>query len=134
MVAITEDLFHTTKSAGLPIGVSVLCPGGSTPELLTPNAPAELGERPDADATNAVITSHLRRALAEGATPAYIADKVFDAVSGGCFWVIPQQEFLDLAVDRWGSIAEHSDPVQAEQVPACHHERSYATKYSQRSA
>jgi NAD(P)-dependent dehydrogenase (short-subunit alcohol dehydrogenase family) len=119
VVAMTEDLFHTMQTAGLPVGVSVLCPGWVNTGIADSerNWPAELGAQPEADPTNAVITGHLRRALAEGATPAYIADKVFDAVSGGRFWVIPQQEFLDLAVDRWGSIAEHSDPIQAEQVP-----------------
>jgi NAD(P)-dependent dehydrogenase (short-subunit alcohol dehydrogenase family) len=119
VVAMTEDLFHTMQAAGLPVGVSVLCPGWVNTGIADSerNWPTELGAQPEADPTNAVITGHLRRALAEGATPAYIADKVFDAVSGGRFWVIPQQEFLDLAVDRWGSIADQSDPVQAEQVP-----------------
>jgi NAD(P)-dependent dehydrogenase (short-subunit alcohol dehydrogenase family) len=119
VVAITEDLFHTMQSAGLPIGVSVLCPGWVNTGIADAerNWPAELGERPDADASNAVITGHLRRALAEGATPAFVADKVFDAVSDGRFWVIPQPDFLELAVDRWGSIAEHADPTQPEHVP-----------------
>ncbi len=119
VVAITEDLFHTMQTAGLPIGVSVLCPGWVNTGIADAerNWPAELGERPDPDAANAVITGHLRRALAEGATPAFVAEKVFDAVGDGRFWVIPQPDFLELAVDRWGSIAEHSDPVQAAQVP-----------------
>jgi NAD(P)-dependent dehydrogenase (short-subunit alcohol dehydrogenase family) len=119
VVAITEDLFHTMNTAGLPIGVSVLCPGWVNTGIADAdrNWPAELGKRPDADPANAVITGHLRRALAEGATPAFIADKVFDAVNDARFWVIPQPDFLELAVDRWGSIAENTNPTQAEQVP-----------------
>jgi NAD(P)-dependent dehydrogenase (short-subunit alcohol dehydrogenase family) len=119
VVAITEDLFHTMNSAGLPVGVSVLCPGWVNTGIADAerNWPSELGAQPDADPVNAVITGHLRRALAEGATPAFIADKVFDAVNETRFWVIPQPDFLELAVDRWGSIAEHANPTQPEQVP-----------------
>jgi NAD(P)-dependent dehydrogenase (short-subunit alcohol dehydrogenase family) len=119
VVAITEDLYHAMNTAGLPIGVSVLCPGWVNTGIADAerNWPAELGERPDPDPTNAVITGHLRRALAEGATPAFIADKVFDAVNEDRFWVIPQPDFLELAVDRWGSIAEHANPAPAEHVP-----------------
>jgi NAD(P)-dependent dehydrogenase (short-subunit alcohol dehydrogenase family) len=119
VVAITEDLFHTMNTAGLPVGVSVLCPGWVNTGIADAerNWPAELGSQPEPDPTNAVITGHLRRALAEGATPAFIADKVFDAVNEARFWVIPQPDFLELAVDRWGSIGEHANPTQPEQVP-----------------
>ena len=119
VVAISEDLHHAMTAAGLPVGVSALCPGWVRTNILESdrNWPAELGEKPTIDPGGAAVEPHVRRALAEGATPAYIADEVAGAVGAGRFWVIPQQEFLELAVRRWDSIAELVDPQQSEQVP-----------------
>jgi hypothetical protein len=33
------------------------------------------------------------------------------------YWVIPHQDFFDLAIERWHSIAERADPLPAEQTP-----------------
>ena len=105
--------------AGLPVGVSVLCPGWVRTQIVDAdrNWPSELGPRPEDEVTFRVVEGHFRRAIAEGAQPAMIADAVADAVTAGRFWVIPQHEFLELAVRRWSSIAERADPVQFEHVP-----------------
>jgi NAD(P)-dependent dehydrogenase (short-subunit alcohol dehydrogenase family) len=119
VVAISEDLFNTVRLAGLPIGVSVLCPGWVRTNILEAdrNWPAELGEKPAADATAAVIEHHVRRAIEEGSTPAYVADAVVDAVVAERFWVIPHQEFLDVVARRWETIIDRADPAPAEHVP-----------------
>ena len=112
VVAISEDLFNTVKVAGLPIGVSVLCPGWVRTNIVEAdrNWPAELGEKPADDPANAVFREHVTRALAEGRTPASVADAVADAIAADRFWVIPHQDFLDIAVARWETIAERADP------------------------
>ena len=48
VVAISEDLYNMVSVAGLPIGVSVLCPGWVRTSIIDAdrNWPAELGERP----------------------------------------------------------------------------------------
>ena len=46
-----------------------------------------------------------------------MADAVADAITAGRFWVIPHQEFLDICIERWASIAERADPVPPEDVP-----------------
>lgn len=119
VVAITENLYNTVTMAGLPIGVSVLCPGWVRTKILDAerNWPAELGERPPTDAAVAVTERHVRRAIDEGATPAGVADAVLDAITTERFWVIPHQEFLDIAVQRWQDIAERVNPQPAEDVP-----------------
>jgi len=119
VVAITESLYNTVTMAGLPVGVSVLCPGWVRTKILDSerNWPAELGDRPPTDPAAAITEVHVRRAIDEGATPAGVADAVVDAVTAGRFWVIPHQEFLDLAVSRWHDIAERVDPRPAEEVP-----------------
>ncbi len=50
-------------------------------------------------------------------TPAFIAHAVGDAVQNGQFWVIPQQDFLDVVVERWDTIAERVNPSPASQTP-----------------
>jgi NAD(P)-dependent dehydrogenase (short-subunit alcohol dehydrogenase family) len=119
VVALTEGLLHAVNVAALPIGVSVLCPGWVRTNIIDAdrNWPDRLGDRPERDAVRAVTEPHVRRAVAEGATPALIADAVVDAIGAGRFWVIPQPEFLDLAVERWSRIAELLDPEPAEHLP-----------------
>jgi NAD(P)-dependent dehydrogenase (short-subunit alcohol dehydrogenase family) len=119
VVALTEDLFNTVKVAGLPIGVSVLCPGWVNTKIVDAerNWPAHLGEKPDNDPAFGVMVNHARRAIAEGVTPASIADAVATAVVADRFWVIPQQDFLDLIIERWDTIAERLDPDPPENVP-----------------
>jgi len=118
VVALSDDLYVDMRTAGVPVGVSVLCPGWVRTGILDAerNWPGPLGDVPDPAAT-AVLITHVRRAIDEGATPAAVADAVADAVAAARFWVIPHQDFLELAIDRWHRIAERLDPEPAEDVP-----------------
>jgi NAD(P)-dependent dehydrogenase (short-subunit alcohol dehydrogenase family) len=119
VVAISEDLFNTVRVAGIPVGVSVLCPGWVRTGILDAdrNWPSELGDKPTNDAGGMVFEQHARRAIEEGSNPAYVADAVVDAVVADRFWVIPHQEFLDVVAQRWETILERADPAPAEHVP-----------------
>jgi NAD(P)-dependent dehydrogenase (short-subunit alcohol dehydrogenase family) len=119
VVAVTENLFNTVKGAGLPIGVSVLCPGWVRTNILDSdrNWPDALGAKPADDPLGEIPRTYVSRAIAEGRTPASVADAVADAIVADRFWVIPHQDFLDLCVDRWATIAERADPQPAEDVP-----------------
>jgi NAD(P)-dependent dehydrogenase (short-subunit alcohol dehydrogenase family) len=119
VVAISEDLHNMASVVGLPVGVSVLCPGWVRTSILDAarNWPDDLGARPQPAPAAAVVEPYVRRAIDEGATPASIADAVVDAVQRDRFWVIPQQEFLDLAVRRWDTIAERENPAGNQPTP-----------------
>ena len=120
VVAISEDLHHTMQIAGLPVGVSVLCPGWVRTQIIDAdrNWPAEFGERPAGRPGAATsCEQYVRRAIDEGAQPAFIADAVADAVQAGRFWVIPHQDFLDSGRQPVGAIGERADPVAPEHVP-----------------
>jgi NAD(P)-dependent dehydrogenase (short-subunit alcohol dehydrogenase family) len=119
VVAISEGLYNMAAMIGLPIGVSVLCPGWVKTAIVDAdrNWPDELGDRPAPGPTSAVVEPHVRRAIDEGATPAFIADAIADAVTTGRFWVIPQQEFLDLVVRRWDSVAARENPSNVARTP-----------------
>ena len=119
VVAITEDLYRAMTTAGLPIGVSVLCPGWVRTKIMDAdrNWPAQLGEKPPAAFGSDVIRKHVVRAIDEGATPAAVADLVADAVVEDRFWVFPHPEFVELVVRRWHGIAEGRNPELLVDTP-----------------
>jgi len=119
VVAMTESLYSTIETAGLPIGVSILCPGWVRTRIIDAdrNWPAELGSRPPDDPTRHVTEGYVRRAIEEGSTPAYVADAVADAVTAGRYWILPHQDFLDICIRRWDMIAERADPAPPEEMP-----------------
>jgi NAD(P)-dependent dehydrogenase (short-subunit alcohol dehydrogenase family) len=119
VVAITEDLYRTARLAGLPIGVSVLCPGWVRTGIIDAdrNWPDRLGERPPESPESAVTTPIVRRVIDEGTTPAAVADMVADAVEADRFWVFTGPEWLEAAVRRWHGIADGQNPDLAADIP-----------------
>ena len=119
VVAISEGLHSTLRTAGLPIGVSCLCPGWIRTGILDSdrNWPDELGERPVADAAGEISLKHVGRAIAEGTPPAVVADHVLDAVRADRYWVFPNPDFVEIAMDRFQTIGEGIDPQPVEQMP-----------------
>jgi NAD(P)-dependent dehydrogenase (short-subunit alcohol dehydrogenase family) len=119
VVALTEDLYTGMQQAGLPIGVSVLCPGWVRTNLLDAgrNWPGDLGAEPEGALGADIVLGHVRRVIDEGTPPAAIADLVADAVEAERFWVLPHPEFVDVAVRRWHDIAEGVNPRLDTEVP-----------------
>jgi len=119
VVALTEDLYNTMTVAGLPIGVSVLCPGWVRTRILDAdrNWPDRLGALPEARIGSDLAERHVRRAIDEGTTPAAVADGVADAVVSGRFWVFPNPEWVEIAAQRWHTIAEGHNPTMDLDVP-----------------
>jgi len=119
VVALTEDLFTLTRTYGLPVGVSVLCPGWVRTGIAdaSRNWPARLGEAPPAVRGAEVVTPLVKKALDEGMSPAAVADLVADAITTGRFWILPHPEFVELAARRWRRIADGEDPELEVDVP-----------------
>jgi len=119
VVAISEDLFLDLSQTGVPVGVSVLCPGWVRTDLMSSdrNWPTDRGAKPDDSDMNALLGHHFERALAEGTPPAAIADQVADAVTANRFWVLPHDDFLELAIRRWHLVSEKLDPQPHEAMP-----------------
>jgi NAD(P)-dependent dehydrogenase (short-subunit alcohol dehydrogenase family) len=119
VVAISEGLYHSMRSSGLPIGVSCVCPGWVRTGIVHSdrNWPDRLGRLPDVNPIGEIVSRHVGRAVDEGMPPAMVADLVIEAVSDGRYWVFPHPDFLEIAVDRFHRIAEQLDPLPAEQIP-----------------
>jgi len=111
VVAISDDLYQAMKLAGLPIGVSVLCPGFVSTAIADAdrNWPTSLGEAP-ASAITESLGLQIRRIINEGMPPAAVADQVADAITADRFWVLTHPEDTQRALARWQSIAEGINP------------------------
>jgi NAD(P)-dependent dehydrogenase (short-subunit alcohol dehydrogenase family) len=119
VVAITEDLYRAMKLAGLPVGVSVLCPGWVRTSILEAgrNWPSGLGEAPPPAATAEVTTRYVERVIDEGMAPAAVADLVADAITAERFWVFTDEEMMGIAARRWEGIAAGQNPPLGMDVP-----------------
>ena len=119
VVALTEDLYTTLRLAGLPVGVSVLCPGWVRTNILDAgrNWPEHMGQRPDDSAAHEFLIPYVQRAIDEGTPPAAVADLVAAAVEGEQFWIFTESQFQEMAIRRWHSIAEGRNPDIEAEVP-----------------
>jgi NAD(P)-dependent dehydrogenase (short-subunit alcohol dehydrogenase family) len=119
VVALTEDLYHTVRTAELPVGVSCLCPGWVRTGISESdrNWPDELGPRPTRDAAAEVSRKYVTSAIDEGMQPGAVADLVVDAIRRDRYWILPSPDFFELAVERFHRIAEQADPVPPQQLP-----------------
>jgi len=119
VVALSEDLYLNMQIGGLPIGVSVLCPGWVRTRIADSqrNFPTELGAPAAPAPGTEVIYEVLKRVIDEGMPPAVVADLVADSVAAERFWVLPHPDFVDIAVRRWHSIAEGVNPTMPMDVP-----------------
>lgn len=119
VVALTENLYATLQSAGMPIGVSCLCPGWVKTGIAESdrNWPDELGARPERTAAGEVSLNYLRRAIDEGMQPGAVADLVVDAVRSDRYWILPHPEWLEIAMERFHSIGEGTNPSRPEEFP-----------------
>lgn len=118
VVAISEDLYLDMQAAGLPVGVSVLCPGWVNTKLVDSerNWTGD-GEVPAVGAAIGAFDPHLRRALAEGVTPAAVAELVATGIEEERFWVFSHPDWMELATKRWERVGEAVNPVMPERIP-----------------
>jgi NAD(P)-dependent dehydrogenase (short-subunit alcohol dehydrogenase family) len=112
VVALSETLRMELALAGLPVGVSVLCPGSTPTRILESerNRPAKLGRErrvPDGELIREAVRSGFDGPGAR--TPADVAGDVLEAVRGGRFWIITSGEMRELVSSRFHEI-EGSTP------------------------
>ena len=97
----------------------MLCPGWVRTNILEAdrNWPAEFGAKPDDDPANAVTRQYSSGRWPRVARRPRWPTPSLDAVAADRFWVIPHQDFLDICIERWATIAERADPQPPEEVP-----------------
>jgi NAD(P)-dependent dehydrogenase (short-subunit alcohol dehydrogenase family) len=119
VVALTEGLYSSLQSAQMPVGVSCLCPGWVRTGIAESerNWPDEFGDAPERTAAQEVSFSYLRRAIDEGMQPGAVADLVVDAVRNDRYWIFPHPDWVEIAMERFHSISEGSNPSPPEEFP-----------------
>jgi NAD(P)-dependent dehydrogenase (short-subunit alcohol dehydrogenase family) len=118
VVGITEGLYNTLKMMGSGVGVSCLCPGfvstnimtsyRNRPEWAAPTmAAAEASLPPQVQARMDAVADRIRG----GKPPAEVADLVHDAVLSGQFWIYTDEEFLPHMTARYANVTAARNPT-----------------------
>lgn len=106
VVALSEGLAMELEAAGLPLGVSVVCPGPVATGIAAGLAGAAQQE---VDQMNGA----LRHGIAAGMTPEAVARHILDGVAAGRFWILPHPEAALAARARAQNIATGNAPAFA---------------------
>ena len=110
VVALSEALFLELEQRGAPVGASVLCPGPVRTNILTSgrNRPEELrneeqhGEGPGHD--------RMRAAMAGAMPPSEVAERVFEAIREGRFWILTDDDIDPRVRQRTDGILARRNP------------------------
>jgi NAD(P)-dependent dehydrogenase (short-subunit alcohol dehydrogenase family) len=107
VVSVSETLRAELAMAGLPIGVSVLCPGMTNTSVMESerNRPSELGSETrteDAEAMRLFIRSGFTGET--GKEPDEVASMVVDAIKNDRFWVISHADLRPTIANRFDEI------------------------------
>jgi NAD(P)-dependent dehydrogenase (short-subunit alcohol dehydrogenase family) len=106
VVALTEGLALELQAAGMPIGVSVVCPGPVATGIAT-----DLDGTAPQDVTR--MNEALRTGIAAGMTPEAVARRILDGVAAREFWILPHELAAQAAVARAQGIAAGTAPAFA---------------------
>lgn len=108
VVALTESLYGELKMLGAPVGVSLLAPGPVKSGIFDDPFGDAL-DRPEVgafvEALRSMLSSH-------GLTPDAFAARVFDGILAGRYWLVPQPEMID------GALQQRAADILAANNPA----------------
>lgn len=101
VVALSESTWHEARLDGLPIGVSVLCPGFVRTRIheADRNLPSDIESAWSGDAGNQFIAV-LSAGVESGLEVGEVADQIVDSIVAGRFWILPHGEESHAAVRR----------------------------------
>jgi NAD(P)-dependent dehydrogenase (short-subunit alcohol dehydrogenase family) len=114
VVSISETLSQELALAGLPIGVSVLCPSATESRVMESerNRPSALGSEARTEMAESVRVA-IRDSFTgpEGQHPSQVARRVVEAVRAGEFWIITHPSERSLVEARFsGMLAGYPAP------------------------
>ena len=112
VVALSEAIYRDTLSRGLPIGVSVLCPGWVNTRILEsernrPESPRDTPEEPDL--LNAEIRKMVEMSIQNGMDPNAVGRRVVAAIRSNEFYILTH-EWTAMVENRMRPILEGRNP------------------------
>jgi len=114
VVALSESMYKEFTATGVPIGVSVVCPGLINTSIMrsSRNRPPELAEEGKAGPMAQAFGQGLADRLTGGYPPSEVAAQVFEGIRDQRFYVVPAQpEVRQWATIRAQDIIELRNPT-----------------------
>ncbi|WP_028221267.1 SDR family NAD(P)-dependent oxidoreductase [Paraburkholderia oxyphila] len=107
VVALTESLHGELKMIGAPIGVSLLAPGPVQSSIFDD----PFGGAYERAEVRGFVDTMRKMLCANGLTPDQFAERVFDGIREGRYWLLPQPEMVDQALQlRTQGILDRRNP------------------------
>ena len=93
VVALSESMFKEFAVTGVPIGVSVVCPGLINTKIMrsSRNRPEDLADEGKAGAMAQAFGENLSNRLGGGYPPSEVAEQVLQGIRDGRFYIVPAQ-------------------------------------------
>lgn len=113
VVGISETLHYELTSLGAKLRAAVLCPGEVATRIWDSERlrPEQYGEKPQfSTGAEAKFREIVSTGVAQGMTPAELADFVFAALAEGKFWLFPHPDFKPTYTRRYRSIIDETLP------------------------
>ena len=100
VVALSESMFKEFAVTGVPIGVSVVCPGLINTKIMrsSRNRPEELADEGKAGAMAQAFGEALSNRLGGGYPPSEVAGQVVEGIREGRFYIVPAQPEVKSAI------------------------------------
>jgi NAD(P)-dependent dehydrogenase (short-subunit alcohol dehydrogenase family) len=100
VVALSESMYKEFAMTGVPIGVSVVCPGLIDTNIMrsSRNRPAALSEEGKAGPLAQAFGQGLADRLAGGYSPAVVAEEVVQGIRANRFYIVPAQPEIKGAI------------------------------------
>ena len=114
VVALSESIYGQLAASESPLGVSVLCPGWVSTNILdsSRNRPSEMAApEPSTNPMMVARQDMVRRAIQGGMPPSEVAAKVFNAIRDEQFYIVTHDGFDDPMKNRFDGILARSNPV-----------------------
>jgi NAD(P)-dependent dehydrogenase (short-subunit alcohol dehydrogenase family) len=114
VVTLSESLYHELRMLGAPIGVSVLCPGFVSTNIMDSkrNRPAALADTAPPIAGGEQLEEVARGLVAAGTPPDYVASIVVEAIRAGRFWILPHPEWKVQVRTRLEDVLDDRNPSE----------------------
>jgi NAD(P)-dependent dehydrogenase (short-subunit alcohol dehydrogenase family) len=121
VVALSEKLYYDLALRGAKVQVSVLCPGMVNTRIMDGarnRPPALQDDRSAIELTPEMVAAYeaQRQALEAGMAPDQVAERTFEAIAEGRFYILTHPEFRPLIEARMTAILNGQNPVDLRTV------------------
>jgi len=113
VVSLSEHLYYTLKQRNAKLNAAVICPGWVKTRIMESarNRPSELqnpneSSGPDVEA----VLESMRREVQAGLAPEQVAEKTFEALQDGKFYILTNPELMPFVQTRMSHLVQGLNP------------------------